>query len=278
MDLTEQFEAERPRLVRIAAGVLDDRSEGEDMVQQTWLRLHGTSTVIENLPAWLTVVTTRLCLDRLRAKVPEPVETLREPVGAASDPAEEVVEAAAVGVALHVVLDRLTPTERVAFVLHDTFGVDFRTVATVLAVSPDSARKLGSRARAKVSILTPSGATADWEVVDAFLAASRGGSFARLLHLLAPGVVVSADAEAITSGTPSRVEGRQAVAEMFDGAAKAALPIFVEGRPGAAWYHRAEARVVFDFRVAGGLVQAITFRADPQVLASITRREAAHRR
>lgn len=278
MDLIEQFEAERPRLVRIAAGVLDDRSEGEDMVQQTWLRLHGTSTVIENLPAWLTVVTTRLCLDRLRAKVPEPVETLREPVGAASDPAEEVVEAAAVGVALHVVLDRLTPTERVAFVLHDTFGVDFRTVATVLAVSPDSARKLGSRARAKVSILTPSGATADWEVVDAFLAASRGGSFARLLHLLAPGVVVSADAEAITSGTPSRVEGRQAVAEMFDGAAKAALPIFVEGRPGAAWYHRAEARVVFDFRVAGGLVQAITFRADPQVLASITRREAAHRR
>lgn len=278
MDLIEQFEAERPRLVRIAAGVLDDRSEGEDMVQQTWLRLHGTSTVIENLPAWLTVVTTRLCLDRLRAKVPEPVETLREPVGAASDPAEEVVEAAAVGVALHVVLDRLTPTERVAFVLHDTFGVDFRTVATVLAVSPDSARKLGSRARAKVSILTPSGATADWEVVDAFLAASRGGSFARLLHLLAPGVVVSADAEAITSGTPSRVEGRQAVAEMFDGAAKAALPIFVEGRPGAAWYHRAEARVVFDFQVAGGLVQAITFRADPQVLASITRREAAHRR
>ncbi|WDF33522.1 sigma factor [Arthrobacter agilis] len=278
MDLTEQFEAERPRLLRIAAGVLDDRAEGEDMVQQAWLRLHGISATIENLPAWLTVVTTRLCLDRLRAKVPEPAETLPDDGGIATDPADGVLEAAAVGVALQAVLERLSPSERVAFVLHDTLGVEFRTIAAVLAVSADAARKLASRARAKVAAFPPGDAAADWQVVDAFLAASRGGSFTRLLHLLAPDVVVSADAAAIATGTPERIEGRQSVAAMFDGAAAAALPVFVDARPGAAWFNRGAARVAFDFAVADGLVQAITFRAEPDVLASLTRRAGANRK
>ncbi|WP_394250941.1 sigma-70 family RNA polymerase sigma factor [Arthrobacter pityocampae] len=277
MDPTEQFEAERPRLVRIAAGVLDDRAEGEDMVQQAWLRFDATDTVIENVPAWLTVVTTRLCLDRLRARVPEPTDTVLE-AGTIPDPAEDVLEATSVGVALQVVLQRLSPSERVAFILHDTFGVDFRTIATVLTVSPEAARKLASRARTRVSSLAPDGTPADWEVVDAFLTASRGGSFARLVHLLAPDVVVLADADAIAAGTPARLEGRNAVAAMFDGAATTAFPVFVDGRPGAAWFHRGEARVAFDFTITDGVVSAITFRAEPDVLASLTRRTAADRR
>ncbi|GAA1755604.1 sigma factor [Kocuria aegyptia] len=279
MDLTEQFEAQRPRLIRIAAGLLDDRAEGEDMVQQAWLRLHGTEAVIDNLPAWLTVVTTRLCLDRLRSKIPEPTESVQlTDTEIAPDPVEHVVMADTVGVALQIVLDRLSPAERVAFVLHDTFGVDFRTIATVLVVSPPAARKLASRARSKVSAAAPGGTPADWEVVDAFLAAARGGNFARLLHLLAPDVLVTADAEAVVAGTPQRLEGREEVAMMFDGAAKAALPVFVGDRPGAAWFHRGQPRVAFDFSITNGVVRKITFRAEQDVLVTLTRRAAAERR
>lgn len=275
MGSAELFEAERPRLVRIAAGLLDDRAEGEDIVQQAWLRFHGADAGIENLSGWLTVVTTRLCLDRLRSRIPEPAEPMQAAhTEAAPDPAEQVVLAASVGVALQVVLERLSPAERVAFVLHDTFSIDFRTIATVLAVSPVAARKLASRARSKVSAGAPEGTPADWEVVDAFLAASQGGNFARLLHLLAPDVLLTADAEAVAAGTPQRLEGREKVASMFDGAAKAALPVFVADRPGAAWFHRGRARVAFDFTVANGVVREITFRASPDVLASLTRRSA----
>ncbi|GAB3528459.1 sigma-70 family RNA polymerase sigma factor [Arthrobacter monumenti] len=276
MDLSEPFEAERPRLVRIAASLLNDRAEGEDMVQQAWLRLHSTDAVIENLPGWLTVVTTRLCLDRLRSRIPEPVEPVELPdIEAAPDPAEQVILADSVGVALQVLLERLSPAERVAFVLHDTFDVDFHTIATVLAVSSGAARKLASRARSKVSAVAPEGTPADWEVVDAFLEAARGGDFARLVHLLAPDVLVTADIEAIAAGTPQRLEGRDQVAAMFDGAAKAALPVFVGDRPGAAWFHRGQPRVAFDFAVTNGVVRQITFRAQPGVLASLSRRAAA---
>ncbi|MHA7262216.1 sigma factor [Arthrobacter sp. TMN-37] len=276
MDRSEQFEAERPRLARIAKSLLDDRAEGEDMVQQAWLRFNGTEARIDNLPAWLTVVTTRLCLDRLRSKIPEPTEPMRLlETGISPDPAEQVVLADSVGVALQVVLERLSPAERVAFVLHDTFSVDFATVAAVLDVTSTAARKLASRARAKVSAVAPPGTPADWEVVDAFLAAAQGGDFGRLLHLLAPDILVTADAEAVAAGTPQRIQGRDDVAAMFDGSAKAALPVFVGDRPGAAWFHRGRARVAFDFSVASGMVQEITFRARPDVLASIAGRAAA---
>jgi RNA polymerase sigma factor (sigma-70 family) len=278
MDLTKQFEAERPRLVRIATGVLGDRAEAEDVAQQAWLRLDGTDADIESLPAWLTTVTTRLCLDRLRARTPEPVDVIDvSEVDSGLGPAEQVVLADSVGVALQVVLERLSPSERVAFVLHDTFGIEFATIAAVLQSSPAAARKLASRARAKVTTLAPEGPPAHWEVVDAFLAAARGGDFARLLHLLAPDAVVIADPAAIAAGTPERIEGRDAVAEMFEGAAKAALPVFVEDRPGAAWFHRGEARVAFDFTVHGGAVQRIVFRAAPDVLATLTRRAGGDR-
>ena len=284
MDETDRFEAERPRLLRIAGGVLGDPTESQDVVQQSWLRLHGTAADVENLPGWLTTVVTRLCLDRLRARTPVPAELSDTPAtpgsGAAPDPADQVALADTVGVALQVVLDRLTPGERVAFVLHDTFGFEFATVAAMLETTATAARKLASRARGKVRAASAEGgygqgAPADWEVVDAFLAAARGGDFGQLLHLLAPDVVVTADAAALATGTPARLQGRRAVAMMFDGAAKAALPVLVGDRPGAAWYRRGEARVVFDFTIEDGVVAGIVFRADPDVLARVVRRTNA---
>jgi len=273
-DETAAFEADRPRLVRLAGRLLHDDVEAEDIVQQAWLRLQGTEQTIANLTGWLTTVTTRLCLDRLRAKVPMPEEW--EDVDVArhvGDPADEVALADTVGVALRVVLDRLTPGERVAFVLHDSFGFDFASIAPMLDTTPAAARKLASRARAKVAQPAPEGALADWEVVDAFLAAARGGDFGRLLGLLAPDVVVTGDAAAVAMGTPERIAGREDVAHFFHGAAKAALPAFVERRPGAAWLQRGEARVAFDFTVFGGVVTRIEFRAAPPVLAAVRSRK-----
>jgi RNA polymerase sigma-70 factor (ECF subfamily) len=277
MDETTAFEAERPRLLRLAGRVLGDEAEAHDIVQQAWLRLHGTDQEVENLPAWLTTVTTRLCLDRLRAKVPVPEDELdleaavHEQVG---DPADEIALADTVGVALQAVLDRLTPAERVAFVLHDTFGFEFATIAAILSTTPTAARKLGSRARAKVAQPVPEDPLADWEVVDAFLAAARGGDLSRLLGLLAPDVVVAADSAAIALGTPAHIAGRRDVAQFFNGAAKAALPVFVDSRPAAAWVQRGQAQVVFDFTVVEGTVTRIEFRAEPALLAAVLRRKA----
>jgi RNA polymerase sigma-70 factor (ECF subfamily) len=269
--------AERPRLVALASRVLADRAEAEDVVQQCWLRLDATDGPIDNLSGWLTTVTTRLCLDRLRARraVPQPEVEVAE---RAPDPADDAVLADTVGIALHVVLDRLSPQERIAFVLHDTFGFEFPTIAAVLDTTPVAARKLASRARAKVRQPAPEDQLADWEVVDAFLAAARQGDFTRLVQLLAPDAVVTADDAAVLAGTPQRIEGRQEVATFFNGSAQSALPVFVDGRPAAAWYLRGSARVVFDFTLADGLVTGITFRAAPDVLAAVTRRDGGSRR
>lgn len=266
------FEAERPRLVGIASRLLGDHAEAQDIVQQAWLRLHGTDAEIGSLPAWLTTVTTRLCLDRLRSRTPEPMGgiDLDETVG---DPADEVALADTVGLALNVVLDRLSPSERVAFVLHDSFGFQFPTIAALLDTTPTAARKLASRARAKVAQPRPEDRLADWEVVDAFMAAARLGDFDRLLRLLAPDAAVSADEAAILAGTPSEIVGRDEVATFFNGSAHAALPVFVGDRPASAWFHLGDAKVVFDFTIGDGLVQAITFRAAPDVLARVVRRD-----
>ncbi|MFN3338284.1 MAG: sigma-70 family RNA polymerase sigma factor [Dietzia sp.] len=272
MDLTGEFEHERPRLTRIAARVLGDPAEAEDAVQQAWLRLARTDvTAVDNLPGWLTTVVTRVCLDRLKAAVPAPHEPT-DRAGVDPDPAEEVALADSVGSALHLVLDRLTPAERVALVLHDSFAVDFATIAGILDCTPAAARKHASRARSKVAAPPDVQGTVDWHVVDAFLSAARDGEFSRLLELLAPDVVVAGDPVAVGLGTPARIEGRDAVAEFFDGAAASALPVFVHGRPGAAWFDRGVARVAFDFRVSGGLVTRIDFRAEPEALETISRR------
>lgn len=275
MDDTQVFQTERPRLLSLASRVLGDAAEAEDVVQKAWLRMHRSDARISDLPAWLTTVTTRLCLDRLRARTPVPQADLEartalvEPV---PDPAEEVALADTVGVALQVVLDRLTPRERVAFVLHDSFGFGFPTIAAVLDTSPVAARKLASRARSKIGQPAPEDRLSDWEVVDAFMAAARGGDFSQLLQLLAPDVVVIGDEAAVLAGTPTRIEGQREVATFFNGAAQAALSVFIADRPGAAWFHRGRARVAFDFTVADGLVHRIAFRAHPQLLAQIHRR------
>lgn len=280
MDQTEIFEGERPRLLGIATRVLGDHAEAEDVVQQAWLRLDRTTDrgeVVDNLPAWLTTVTTRLCLDRLRARTPVPVddEQLADAVDASSDPADDVALADTVGVALQAVIDRLTPRERVAFVLHDTFAFEFGTIAAVLGTTPTAARKLASRARAKVAQPRSEDALADWEVVDAFMDAARGGDLDRLLQLLAPDAVVGADEAAVLAGTPASIEGRDQVAAFFNGSAQSALAVLVDDRPASAWYHRGEAKVVFDFEVADGRVRAITFRAAPDLLARVVRRDGA---
>jgi len=271
------FEAERPRLVRIASRVLGDHAEAEDVVQQAWLRLHGADAEIDNLPGWLTTVTTRLCLDRLRSRTPEPVADV-EPGGTVDDPADDVALADTVGLALHIVLDRLTPGERVAFVLHDSFGFEFPTIAAVLDTTPAAARKLASRARAKVTQPVPEDRLADWEVVDAFMAAARNGDFDRLLQLLAPDAAVSADDAAVLVGTPRQIEGRNEVATFFNGSARAALPVFIGDRPATAWFHRGAAKVVFDFTVKDGLVRAVTFRASPDVLSRVVGRDGGRPR
>jgi RNA polymerase sigma factor (sigma-70 family) len=277
VDQTDIFEAERPRLVSLAGRVLGDHAEAEDVVQQAWLRLHRTDAEIESLPAWLTTVTTRLCLDRLRARTPVPVDHVESEVVAA-DPADDVALADTVGVALTVVLDRLSPGERVAFVLHDSFGFEFPTIAAVLDTTPAAARKLASRARAKVTQPRPEDRLADWEVVDAFMAAARNGDFDRLLRLLAPDAAVTADDAAILVGTPQQIEGRDEVATFFNGSARSAFPVFVGDRPGSAWFLQGEAKVVFDFTVDDGLVRAITFRAAPDVLSRVVRRDGSQPR
>lgn len=284
MDATEAFEAERPRLLALATRVLADHAEAEDVVQQAWLRLHdagaadATGAPIASLPAWLTTVTTRLCLDRLRARTPVPVDHAGAGIGAAgdaTDPAHEAALADSVGIALHLVLDRLSPRERVAFVLHDSFGFDFAVIAAVLGTTPVAARKLASRARAKVSQPAAEDRLADWEVVDAFMAAARGGDIDRLVRLLALDADLAADEAAVLAGTPQRVEGRREVAEFFNGAAQAALAVFYADRPAAAWYHRGHAMVVFDFTVHRGRVERITFRAAPEALTLVRRRKGA---
>jgi len=277
MDQTALFENERPRLVRIATRVLGDHAEAEDVVQQAWMRLNLTDAEIESLPAWLTTVTTRLCLDRLRSRTPVPVDDVElEETG--GDPADEVALADTVGIALNVVLDRLSPRERVAFVLHDSFGFEFPTIAALLDTSPVSARKLASRARAKVSQPHVEDRLADWEVVDAFMAAAKNGEFDRLLQLLAPDAVVTADDAASLVGTPRQIDGRDEIATFFNGSAQSALPVFVGDQPGSAWFHLGEAKVVFDFTIDGGLVRAITFRAAPDVLSRVVRRDGGQPR
>ncbi len=280
MDRTAVFEQERPRLLRVATRVLGDPHEAQDVVQSAWLRMDGAPDDIRNLPGWLTTVTTRLCLDRLRARTPLPVAEV-EVLESAFDPAEEVALADTVGIALHVLLDRLTPAERVAFVLHDSFGFDFPTIAEILGRTPVATRKLASRARSKVAQRSPETTNTDhrtdWEVVDAFLAAARNGDFTRLLALLAPDVVVEGDAAAVTLGTPARLIGDQDVAQFFDGAAKAAFPIYLGDRPGAAWFHRGVAKVVFDFTIENQVVRRLHLRAEPKALRNVERREGPRR-
>jgi RNA polymerase sigma-70 factor (ECF subfamily) len=197
--LAEQFEQARPHLRAVAYRMLGSTSEAEDAVQEAWFRLsRSDADAIENLRGWLTTVVGRVCLDVLRARREEPTGALPEPiiVETEGDPEHEALMAESVGLALLVVLETLSPAERLAFVLHDMFAVPFGEIAAVLDRSPDSARQLASRARRRVRGAKPVAETdlaAQRQVVDAFLAASRAGDFERLVAVLDPEVEFRVD-------------------------------------------------------------------------------------
>lgn len=291
--LALEFEAERGRLTAVAQRLLGSRSDAEDAVQETWLRLQrsGASDEITNLGGWLTTVTSRVCLDVLRARRARPEllsDEATRPVAAAEVGPEAYAEAAdSVGTALLVVLDALGPAERLAFVLHDVFTVPFDEIGPVIDRSPTAARQLASRARRRVQGGSPEGATAApgagsrgrrREVVDAFLAASKEGRFADLLAVLDPDAVVRSDAAAAAMGSEPEIRGAEAVARAYEGRARAIAPALVDGLPGAVWRHRGEIKVVFVFEVdvssdGGDRVREVLLVADPERIA---RAEVSH--
>src|SRR6201995_3270658 len=205
-ELARAFQAHRPRLCAIANRMLGSQAEADDAVQEAWLRLSRTDpSTIENLGAWLTTVVSRLCLNALRARAgrhEELVEQVPDPViPAADDPQREAELADGVGLALLVVLETLSPSERVAFVLHDLFAVPFEQIAPILGRNEPATRKLASRARQRIQ-----GERAEpdrvrqAQLVDAFLAAARDGEFEALLALLDDDVVLRADAASVSLG------------------------------------------------------------------------------
>jgi RNA polymerase sigma factor (sigma-70 family) len=268
--VTAQFEASRPRLQALAYRIVGSRTDAEDAVQETWFRLARTDLArIDNLGGWLTTVTARVCLDRLRSRRADPAEAVGsipdELLGAAdNDPADEALVADSVGAALIMVLDLLAPSERVAFVLHDVFAVPFDEIALVVDRSPEAARQLASRARRR---LQGNAAIGDFDlvrqrqVVDAFLRAARSGDFDALLSLLDPEVVLRPDAAAVRMGSLRETRGAAAVASSLSGAKGAQLAI-IDGVTGFAWAPGGRLRGVVQFTVAHGTIVAIDVTGD----------------
>ena len=278
--LTHQFEASRPRLEAVAYRMLGSHAEAEDAVQETWIRMRRSDAdAIENLGGFLTTVLGRVCLDRLRARrarpeAPTPAELRDLETGAASndDPADEVVLAESVGAALIVVLDLLSPAERVAFVLHDVFAVPFDEVGEILGRSPDATRQLASRARRRVRGTEP-GAGLDpirqRAVVDAFLRAARGGDLEGLLLLLDPDVVLVPDAAAIAMGSLREMRGAADVAGALVGGARGARLAIVDGLAGFVWAPGGTTRGVVEFTIRDDRIVAIDVTGDAQRIAEI---------
>jgi RNA polymerase sigma-70 factor (ECF subfamily) len=273
--LTEQFERERGRLRAVAYRMLGSQSEAEDAVQEAWLRLNRSDAgTIDNLGGWLTTVTARVCLDMLRSRKSrheEPLEsTTFEPSVEPDDSSErEQWLADSIGLALLVVLDRLAPAERVAFVLHDMFDLSFDTIAPIVERTPAATRQLASRARRRVQ--GANAGTADigrrQEIVEAFLAASREGNLERLLALLDPDVVFRADAVAAKMGGIPELRGANAVAATFKGRAQAAKPALVDGAVGVAVVLGGTLKIVLSLTFAGERIAGIEAIADPERIA-----------
>jgi RNA polymerase sigma factor (sigma-70 family) len=276
--LAERFEQHRRRLRAVAYRMLGSLTEAEDAVQDAWIRLsRSNAEQIDNLGGWLTTVVARECLHMLRSRrrrevsfeghLPDPVIT---PDGDL-DPEQEALLADSVGLALLVVLDHLTPAERLAFVLHDTFGVPFEEIAPIVGRSPAASRQLASRARRKVrgeSTVPDADPARQREVVDAFLAASRDGDLGALLAVLDPDVVLRADPGA--AGAPREVRGARAVAEQaraFSHLGRFSRRALVNGVAGIV--SRAPGGPTFSvmgFAVARGKITEIDILADPERL------------
>ncbi|WP_232525022.1 sigma-70 family RNA polymerase sigma factor [Nocardioides mangrovicus] len=274
--LAEAFEAHRDRLRVVAQRLLGPCGGAEDAVQEAWLRLSRSDErgeVIESLGGWLTTVVSRICLDQLRRRATRPEQPTEQvpALAVVPDPAESVELADSVGAALGVVLETLSPLERLAFVLHDLFGVPFDQVAQILGSSPAAARQYASRGRRRVRGQAPTAGEAPdsparRDVVAAFLAAAREGEFADLLQLLAPDVELRADATIVAMGGVAQVSGPEPVARMFHGRAYAARMALIDGVPGAAWWQGGVLRVAFCFEVADGVVRALEQVGDSERL------------
>ncbi|MBG0560355.1 sigma-70 family RNA polymerase sigma factor [Actinoplanes aureus] len=274
--LAERFQANRPRLRAVAYRMLGSLSEADDAVQEAWLRLSRSDPdSVDNLAAWLTTVVGRICLDMLRSRVARREEPeAPEAVAAGPGPEGEALLADSVGLALLVVLETLTPTERLAFVLHDMFAVSFEDIAVVVGRSPAAARQLASRARRRVRGGAPSDpagvgpeAVRKQAIVSAFLAASRGGDMAALLTMLDPDVVVRGDETAARMADRGETRGAEVVARFFAGRAQGALPAYIDDLPGAVVIVGGTTRLTLTFTIAGDRITGIDTVADPDELA-----------
>jgi RNA polymerase sigma factor (sigma-70 family) len=281
--LTDGFEAQRPQLRSVAYRLLGSTSEADDVLQDAWLRIARSDTEsVRNLNAWMTTVVARLCLDALRARtarheqsvgvhLPDPVVSLVDPT---ADPELAAVTADSVGLAMLVVLDTLNPHERLAFVLHDVFGLPFAEIAPIVERTPEATRKLASRARARVRGRTGSSdvdLTRQQRVVQAFLAAARDGDFGALLEILDPDVVVRAD-YGPDSSLSRTLRGNRAVADQalaFRSLAGGARPALINGVPGYVVYRGEDVYAVLGFAIPDDRIVAIDIWGDRQRLAEL---------
>jgi RNA polymerase sigma-70 factor (ECF subfamily) len=280
--LAERFEEQRGHLRAVAYRMLGSLSEADDAVQESWLRLSRADTSdIENLGGWLTTVVGRVCLDMLRSRTSRREEPLDADVpertasrADGGDPEHEALLADSVGLALLVVLETLEPAERLAFVLHDMFALPFDEIAPIVDRSPTAARQLASRARRRVHgmggregerVAPRSDLTRQREVVDAFLAAARGGDFDALLAVLDPDVMLRSDRAARRPGVPAEVRGAATVAQLaMRGRARAAQPALVNGSVGVVVAPRGRLLMILDFTIRDGKIVAIDAIADPE--------------
>ena len=281
--LAERFEGQRDHLRAVAYRMLGSLAEAEDAVQDAWLRVsRADARGIANLGGWLTTITARVCLDALRARRArreEPiVDGAPEPVAGGVDPAQEAELADSVGLAMLVVLETLGPAERLAFVLHDMFDVPFGEIAPIVGTSPTAARQLASRARRRVrggEVPRERDLGRQREVVEAYLAAARGGDFEALLAVLDPEVVLRADAAALRAGAPRELRELRGAAAVGRGAlaaargARFARVALVNGRPGLIVAPRGRLRLAVAFEVANGRIAAIDVIADPDRLRAL---------
>jgi RNA polymerase sigma-70 factor (ECF subfamily) len=296
--LAARFEDHRPHLRSVAYRMLGSLAEAEDAVQDAWLRAsRADATEVENLGGWLTTIVARLCLDRLRARsarreelvgvqLPDPIVTSIEggPASTAADPEHLTLLAESIGLAMLIVLDRLPPAERLAFVLHDTFGLPFDAIAPIVERSPTATRQLASRARRRVRGAGPTSSDVPLarqrEIVDAFIAASRAGDFEALLRILDPDVVVRADtaAERGPFAGVTEVRGARAVAAQanaFSRFATGARHATVNGGAGLVVYSAGRPFAVVAVTIRGDAIVEMDFILRPERLRAL--RLAGHR-
>ncbi|PHY17354.1 sigma-70 family RNA polymerase sigma factor [Caulobacter sp. BP25] len=273
--LAERFEADRARLRGVAYRMLGSLPEAEDAVQEAWLRLsRNGADGVDNLSAWLTTVTSRVCLDMLRGRKARREDALDggpEPSVSGEDAIErETILADSVGLALLVVLRALSPAERIAFVLHDLFDLPFEEIAPIVERTPEAARQLASRARRRVrgGEALDATQTAQKSVVDAFLLASRTGDLAGLMAVLAPDVVVRSDVLG-GGGQVRELRGAEKVANFYNGLAQTARTALIDGAIGAVVAPLGQMNRVLDIRVENGRIVEIFVAGDPERLERV---------